>query len=62
MKSIYSLILILTLSISGCNTPQQTAKLEHDINPGTKPWNGEDFEQTEEEFTFAIISDLTGKE
>jgi len=50
------------LSISGCDTLQQTTKLEHDIDSGPKPWNGDDFEQTQEDFTFAIISDLTGKE
>jgi hypothetical protein len=63
MKSIYALFLIITLFLSGCNSPEQlTANFEHDINSGPKPWNGEEFEQTEEDFTFAFISDLTGGE
>ena len=63
MKSIYSLFLIIILSLSGCNTPEQvTNKFEHDIASGSTPWNSEVFEQTEEDFTFGIISDLTGGE
>jgi len=35
---------------------------EHTITDGPKPWTGEEFELEEEDFTFAIISDLTGGE
>ncbi|RLD19153.1 MAG: hypothetical protein DRI71_12295 [Bacteroidetes bacterium] len=70
MKSIYSLFLIVVLSLSACNSPQQqsaspeplTANFEHDIESGPTPWNGDEFEETEEDFTFAFISDLTGGE
>ena len=61
MNSIYSLFLIIILSLSACNTPEQaTTNFKHDIESGPKPWNGDVFEQTEEDFTFAFISDLTG--
>ena len=63
MKSIYSLFLFIVLGLSGCNTPEQVTKnFEHDIASGPTPWNSEVFEQTEEDFTFAFISDLTGGE
>ena len=63
MKSIFSLLIIVILSLSGCNSPEQgVTNFEHDIASGPKPWNGEVFEQTEEDFTFAFISDLTGGE
>ncbi len=63
MRLLNFLILILTLSISSCkpNEPIQP-KFEHDVSNGPKPWTGENFELEEEDFTFAIISDLTGGE
>ena len=61
MKSIFSLILMM--SLLGCYAPEQVGiKFEHDIESGPKPWNGENFEAEEVDFTFAIISDLTGDE
>ena len=63
MKSIYSLLLIVIFSLSGCNSPEQrVTNFEHDLESEPKPWNGEAFEQTEEDFTFAFVSDLTGGE
>ena len=35
---------------------------EHDITSGPTPWTSDHFELEEEDFTFAIISDLTGGE
>ncbi|WP_375325700.1 metallophosphoesterase family protein [Flagellimonas sp. GZD32] len=37
-------------------------KFTHSITSGPKPWNSEVFEPTEDDFTFAIISDLNGGE
>lgn len=34
----------------------------HDITSGSTPWTSDQFEQTEDDFTFAIVSDLTGGE
>lgn len=63
MNSNYSLFLIAILSLSGCNsTIKDVTNFEHDIKSGPMPWNGEVFEQTEQDFTFAFISDLTGGE
>jgi hypothetical protein len=63
MKSTYFLFLISILCLAGCQSPGPlNTNFAHDIKSGPKPWNGEDFEQTEEDFTFAFISDLTGDE
>ena len=64
MKSAFAIFLIVILGLSACNTPEPaaTTNFKHDIKSGPTPWNGENFEQTEEDFTFALISDLTGGE
>lgn len=63
----YLLLLLALISAIGCK--QKTApvaevspKFVHDITSGPKPWNSETFETTEDDFTFAIISDLNGGE
>lgn len=46
-----------------CKTNQEpTPKFQHDIKEGPTPWTSESFELEEEDFTFAIISDLNGGE
>jgi len=63
MKLFNFSILILTLVIVSCKSNDSVQpKFEHDILNGPKPWTGENFELEEEDFTFAIISDLTGGE
>ncbi len=61
-------ILLLTVLFS-CNVPEKAQtevkiapKFEHDLAEGPTPWTSTDFELEEEDFTFAIISDLTGGE
>lgn len=58
----YVLIFLITL-IFGC---QQTELIEspfqHNLASEQKPWNSETFEETEKDFTFGIIADLTGGE
>ena len=39
-----------------------TPKFEHDITSGPTPWTSDVFELEEDDFTFAIISDLNGGE
>lgn len=55
--------LTLTLIMS-CSTSIQVEEQQflHDVTTTAKPWNDESFEPTEEDFTFGIISDLTGGE
>ena len=62
MKS-YIIFLILCFLIVSCKTctEYQTA-FEHDIKSGPTPWTSDSFELTEDDFTFAIISDLNGGE
>ncbi len=51
------------LFLTGCRQqPAPKAAFEHDLVAGPKPWTSETFEATEEDFTFAIISDLNGGE
>ena len=53
----------IALVVVGCRSPEfQQTKFIHDVSGEVKPWTSETFEPTEEDFTFAIISDLTGGE
>jgi len=64
MKKMYFLLLVVALAIGvQCRqheTPPEAFR--HQIGQGPKPWTSEVFEATEEDFTFAIISDLNGGE
>ena len=62
MKSLLTL-LFLTLLFVSCTTNKKSQPVfEHDIINGPTPWTSDAFELEEEDFTFAIISDLTGGE
>lgn len=53
----------IALAVVGCVAPEvQQTKFIHEVSSQVKPWTSETFESTEEDFTFAIISDLTGGE
>ncbi len=56
------LYLFLLLAVAGCKQQIPLPDFQHGITEGAKPWTSEDFEATEEDFTFAIISDLNGGE
>ncbi len=57
------LLLLLVLSLPACRRESPDSTLfYHDIQSGPKPWTSEVFEPTEADFTFAVISDLTGGE
>jgi len=59
----YLFVLISCLLAFSCQAPiEQKPKFEHDIASGPTPWTSDTFELEEEDFTFAIISDLTGGE
>ncbi len=69
MKTSFLKYLLPLLIIVGCNSPdksktevQTTPKFEHDLAEGPTPWTSTEFELEEDDFTFAIISDLTGGE
>ncbi len=62
MKS-YVTFLILSFFVISCKTnTKQKPVFEHDVKSGPTPWTSDTFELEEEDFTFAIISDLTGGE
>jgi 3',5'-cyclic AMP phosphodiesterase CpdA len=60
MKILHALFLFAIL-VSSCNQSRKP-QFEHDISSGPTPWTSDIFELEEEDFTFAIISDLTGGE
>ena len=63
MKTQYLSLLALILLLVGCKSnTKQVANFQHDILSGPTPWTSDVFELEEEDFTFAIISDLTGGE
>ncbi len=64
MKLHFPLLLFLILNFLGCQSKQYISpNFEHDLNPDDpKPWTHEYFELEEDDFTFAIISDLNGGE
>ncbi len=59
-----NLLFTLGILVTGCqvNPGQESPLFEHDLTAGPTPWTSDTFETTEEDFTFAIISDLTGGE
>lgn len=60
---VLNIFLTLCLIAFGCQAPtEQKPTFEHDITSGSTPWTSDTFEPEEEDFTFAIISDLTGGE
>lgn len=55
--------MILALLIIGCKSnTKRVVSFDHEIQSGPTPWTSDVFELEEEDFTFAIISDLTGGE
>ena len=60
---LYIRFLFLSILIISCkpNTEQKPV-FEHDVKSGPTPWTSDTFELEEDDFTFAIISDLTGGE
>lgn len=67
MKTLYFFCLA-TLCLIGCRQnvepilKEEATKFVHDVSDGPTPWTSETFEPTEDDFTFAIISDLNGGE
>lgn len=58
-----ALLSILTFIFLSCKyNAEPKPKFEHDVNSGPVPWTSNNFEIEEEDFTFAIISDLNGGE
>jgi len=66
MKSNLMLLLMCSCLIFACQMRQKqetkTSAFEHDLLEGPTPWTSDEFEAEEEDFTFAIISDLNGGE
>lgn len=63
MKLHLPLLLSIALSLFACQpTTFDGPTFQHDISSGPTPWTSTTFELEEEDFTFAIISDLNGGE
>ncbi|MBC2837759.1 metallophosphoesterase [Robiginitalea sp. SC105] len=54
--------LVLLFLVACRDTPVEKPRFTHDVAAGPTPWNLEEFEATEPDFTFAVISDLNGGE
>ena len=65
MKLHFLLAFMLIACFISCKNATDTKKIpkfEHDVADGPTPWSDDVFELEEEDFTFAIISDLNGGE
>lgn len=62
MKSTYYLPFFCLLILSCKKEPKPEPIFVHDIKNGPTPWTSSTFEETEADFTFALISDLNGGE
>lgn len=65
MKTGFCFAILFLILITSCKNTQEEKKVpnfEHDITSGPTPWTSDIFELEEEDFTFAIISDLNGGE
>ncbi|MBT8235473.1 MAG: metallophosphoesterase [Bacteroidia bacterium] len=62
MKSIQLLSIFCLLILSCRKEPKPEPIFVHDIQNGPTPWTHDVFEETEADFTFALISDLNGGE
>jgi len=57
--------LFLASCIIGCSDPSEFPSRSNFVGPDTgavRPWTSENFDSTEDKFTFAVFSDLTGGE
>lgn len=54
--------LLLIFGLLACKQRESPPVFQHDVTSMAKPWTSEEFEATEPDFTFAIISDLNGGE
>lgn len=59
---LFSLLICASLVFSCQMKETKTPDFEHDVLEGPTPWTSDEFEAEEEDFTFAIISDLNGGE
>lgn len=65
MKTSFKALLGFVFLFSACKhegPPKDMPLFVHDIKDGPTPWTSDVFETTEDDFTFAIISDLNGGE
>jgi predicted phosphodiesterase len=62
MKNTF-LLMSIGMLLLGCEPGQKNLpQFDHDVKEGPAPWTSDVFEIEEDDFTFAIISDLTGGE
>lgn len=61
----YTVFILAFLLFFACKMeipPKEVSLFQHDIEEGPTPWTSAIFETTEDDFTFAVISDLNGGE
>jgi len=57
-----SALICVVLGCSGSFTPPGEPVFQHDVDGGVLPWTNEKFDTSDDKFTFAVFSDLTGGE
>ena len=58
-------ISVLTCVLLGCSAssaPPDEPAFRHDVSGDVRPWTNEEFDSSDDKFTFAVFSDLTGGE
>ena len=55
-------LLILAASIAGCSAATDEPTFQHESSGDLRSWTHENFDSSDDKFTFAIFSDLTGGE
>ena len=58
---IFALTCVL-LGCSGSSPPPDDPAFQHDVSVDVRPWTNENFDSSDDKFTFAVFSDLTGGE
>jgi hypothetical protein len=62
MKAYITFLIASILIVSCKDNTEQKPVFQHDVKSGATPLTSNVFEPEEDDFTFAIISDLTGGE
>ncbi|MDH3699233.1 MAG: metallophosphoesterase, partial [Flavobacteriaceae bacterium] len=62
MRSIQAILFVCLIILSCKTEPKPQPHFVHEIKEGPTPWTSDVFEETETDFTFALISDLNGGE
>jgi predicted MPP superfamily phosphohydrolase len=58
----FATLFVLAASVAGCSTATVEPAFQHEVAGDLRPWTHEIFDSSDDKFTFAVFSDLTGGE